>query len=172
MTSQLAVTPDFSKARLALRYNTDLANGLGNLTNRTLNMVNLYRDGALKRPASMTELRKRDAEAQALTDPSGIAERLRIIRVSIGVRFRPAYEAAMQAFQLEKAISEILAYASQADSLIEHSAPWKLVKLPEKAEELDNVLYHLAEALRIVAILISPVLPKAAHAIFDQLNWK
>ena len=41
-----------------------------------------------------------------------------------------------------------------------------------KAAELDSVLYHLAEALRIIAILISPILPKAAHVIFDQLSWK
>jgi len=45
--------------------------------------------------------------------------------------------------------------------------------LKEKnAQQLDAVLYHLAESLRIIAILISPVLPKAAHGIFDQLNWK
>jgi methionyl-tRNA synthetase len=156
---------DFSETRLCGQYNTDLANGLGNLTNRTLNMVNLYRDGALKRPAL-------DDGAHPPATPSGIDDRLKMIRVSIGKDCRPAYEAAMQAFQIEKAISEVLAYASQADSLIENAAPWKLVKLPEKAEELDNVLYHLAEALRIIAVLISPVLPKAADAIFDQLNWK
>ena len=43
---------------------------------------------------------------------------------------------------------------------------------PEAAENLDSVLYTLAESLRIIAILLSPVLPKAAHGIFDQLNWK
>ena len=42
----------------------------------------------------------------------------------------------------------------------------------ESRKQLDAVLYHLAESLRIIAILISPVLPKAAHGIFDQLNWK
>ena len=47
-----------------------------------------------------------------------------------------------------------------------------LAKDPQKQHELDTLLYHLADVLRIIAILISPVLPKAAHRICDQLNWK
>ena len=78
----------------------------------------------------------------------------------------------MRTFQIEAAVGEVLAYARQSDSLIENAAPWKLAKTPGRETELDDVLYHLAEALRIIAILISPVMPKAAHAIFDQLNWK
>ena len=50
----------------------------------------------------------------------------------------------MEAFQIDKALGEILAYARQADQLIESAAPWKLVKLPEKAEELDEVLPSLS----------------------------
>ncbi len=56
--------------------------------------------------------------------------------------------------------------------LVEQTAPWKLAKDSAQAADLDAVLYTLAEALRIIAILISPVLPKAAEGIFDQLNWK
>ena len=52
------------------------------------------------------------------------------------------------------------------------NAPWTLAKDPAKAALLDSILYHLAESLRIIAILISPVTPKAAHGMFDQLNWK
>ncbi len=51
-------------------------------------------------------------------------------------------------------------------------APWTTGERLSSSESLDAVLYHLAESLRIIAILISPVLPKAAHGIFDQLNWK
>ena len=47
-----------------------------------------------------------------------------------------------------------------------------MAKDPSKASELNRILYQAAESLRIIAILISPVLPKAAHGIFDQLNWK
>ena len=170
---------DFSEERLCQRYNTDLANGLGNLVNRTLNMVNLYRAGVLKRPALDADGLKRDEEKQRSLDseqppaPSaGIEDRLRGIRASIGLQHKPGFEAAMRTFQIEAAVGEVLAYARQSDSLIENAAPWKLAKMPGREAELDDVLYHLAEALRIIAILISPVMPKAAHAIFDQLNWK
>ncbi|MDQ6624179.1 MAG: class I tRNA ligase family protein [Verrucomicrobiota bacterium] len=61
--------------------------------------------------------------------------------------------------------------ATEANQLIEQSAPWKLMK-EGKNEAVATILYDLAERLRISAILISPVLPKAAHGIFDQLNWK
>ncbi len=59
-----------------------------------------------------------------------------------------------------------------ANAAVETAAPWKLAKDEEQREHLDAILYALAESLRIIAILISPVSPKAAHGIFDQLNWK
>jgi methionyl-tRNA synthetase len=55
---------------------------------------------------------------------------------------------------------------------VDRAAPWKIAKDPEQTKRLHAVLYHLAESLRIIAILISPVLSEAAHGIFDQLNWK
>jgi methionyl-tRNA synthetase len=54
---------------------------------------------------------------------------------------------------------------------IEVSSPWKLAK-ENNNESLDRLLYGLTESLRIIAILISPILPCGAHGIFDQLNWK
>jgi methionyl-tRNA synthetase len=62
--------------------------------------------------------------------------------------------------------------AARCNILIERTSPWQLAKQKESSRQLDAVLSHLAESLRIIAILISPVLPKAAHGIFDQLNWK
>jgi methionyl-tRNA synthetase len=70
------------------------------------------------------------------------------------------------------ALSAPLARALACNALVEISAPWNLAKDRQKEELLDAVLYHLAESLRIIAIWISPVLPKSAHGIFDQLNWK
>ena len=58
-----------------------------------------------------------------------------------------------------------------ANHAVDREAPWKLAKDPSQADRLDAVLYTLAESLRIIAILISPVLPKAAAGIFAQLNW-
>ena len=62
--------------------------------------------------------------------------------------------------------------ATFCDMFVDFSKPWVMAKDSAKAALLGAVLYELAESLRITAILISPVLPKAAHGIFDQLNWK
>ena len=64
--------------------------------------------------------------------------------------------------------------ADEANRLVEKTAPWKLAKGSDKESEarLNTVLYALAETLRIIAILLLPVTPVAAHGIFDQLNWK
>jgi methionyl-tRNA synthetase len=75
----------------------------------------------------------------------------------------------------EKAVADLFGpfgVVQKCNWLIETMAPWKLAKDAAHAADLDALLYHLTESLRIIAILISPVLPKAAHGIFDQLNWK
>ena len=64
------------------------------------------------------------------------------------------------------------ARALACNALVEISAPWNLSKNKQQEKLLDAVLYHLAESLRIIAILISPLLPRAAHGIFDQLDGK
>ncbi len=72
--------------------------------------------------------------------------------------------------------SDALYCLGQLSTLCNHQieivAPWKLSKDLTAQGMVDDALYTLAESLRIIAILISPVLPKAAHGIFDQLNWK
>src|SRR4029434_5797102 len=65
----------------------------------------------------------------------------------------------------------VIRIADQANSYIERKSPWRMMK-EGKRVEVAQILYDLAERLRIIAILISSVLPKAAHGIFDQLNWK
>lgn len=140
---------DFSEERLVQRYNVDLANGLGNLLNRTLNMAHKYRAGCLRR-AEEGGLR---ARAEALTASSVEAM------------------GAASDFAVALALDKIAALATEANQFVEQKAPWKLAKDPAQAEELDAVLYHLAESLRLIAILIAPVLPRAAAGIFEQLNW-
>ena len=61
--------------------------------------------------------------------------------------------------------------ANDANRYIEQTSPWKMMKEGHN-QAVAEILYDLAERLRIIAILISPVLPKAAHGIFDQLQWK
>jgi hypothetical protein len=77
-------------------------------------------------------------------------------------------------FVVNAAIGNILGIVDQGNKLVEDAAPWKLAKDLEglSKTKLNSVLYALMETLRIIAILMSPVLPRAAHGIFDQLNWK
>ena len=133
---------DFSEQRLIERYNSDLANNLGNLLNRTLNMTQRYRTGKL-----------------SVTAPGTIPH-------------LSAYNAEMNEASIHaalKRINDLVAYWNQQ---IDLRQPWTLAKDDSQTEKLDALLYQLNEGLRIIAILISPVLPNAAHGIFDQLNWK
>ena len=137
---------DFSEERLVQRYNADLANSLGNLLNRTLNMAHRYRDGLVKRTGG---------------DPPLAAQATDFLR---------EYERAMSRFEVHSAISRLVEFATTCDTYIEMSAPWKLAKDPDRSEALDHVLFALAESLRIIGVLISPMLPQSAREIFYQLN--
>lgn len=139
---------DFNEKRLVQeRYNADLANDLGNLVNRTLNMAQRYREGVVKVPAAEnTEVRKL------------IEETVR------------QYRAAFDQFEPHAALEAVWKLISFSNKFIDSAAPWKLAKDPAKAQELDAVLYQLAETLRVVAILVSPVVPKASAGIFNQLG--
>jgi methionyl-tRNA synthetase len=139
---------DFSEDRLIERYNADLANSLGNLLNRTLNMAQRYRDGAVTKTGGSSPL---------------VTQAAALLR---------DYERAFERFEVHAAIGRVMEFATACNTYIEMSAPWKLAKDSSRAEALDHVLFALAESLRIITILISPIVPRAAHGIFDQLNWK
>ena len=136
---------DFSLDRLVQRYNSELANSLGNLLNRSLNMAKRYRNGSLRRMDSPL--------ASFVTEKTA------------------AYRAAMEGYQVQAAIEAVLEIATRCNAYVEECAPWKLAKDPDQAEKLDEVLYTLAEALRIVSILMTPIIPREAEAIRAQLNW-
>jgi len=68
-------------------------------------------------------------------------------------------------------MNTVMKVAYDANRFIDETTPWKIFKQKE-TKRVAEILYDLSERLRIIAILISPVLPKAAHGIFDQLNWK
>ncbi len=141
---------DFSEERLIQRYNTDLANSLGNLLNRTLNMAAKYRGSIVKSMGLEVEaIAKREAELNL-----------------------PKFTQQFDSDQVEQAVKIADGWAGFCNLLVDSEAPWKLAKDPAQSDRLDAVLYTLAESLRIIAILLSPVLPKAAHGIFDQLNCK
>jgi methionyl-tRNA synthetase len=152
---------DFSEERLVERYNADLANSLGNLLNRSLNMVHRYRDGRVKTfDGAPLQLRpKGNEEAFDL---------LTFCRIGLSNYRRDC----MDLYGVSDALKVPFSFVRDANFLIDYWEPWKLAKEPSAEERLSLLLFALVETLRIVAILISPVLPKAAHGIFDQLNWK
>ena len=139
----------FSFDALVGRYNADLANGLGNLASRTLNMIQQYRAGGI--PES------RGSSAVADLVASEVKAAL----------------AAYDSFNFSEALSHAWAIVSVADKYIVEQAPWKLAKDPseEKQRALDETLYTSAEALRIVCALVGPVLPHASQGIWEQLGF-
>ncbi len=169
---------DFSEERLVSQFNSDLANSVGNLLNRTLNMAQRYRSGRVylvddKLSLSTDEELRVEGEiwnSFGIDRVKGELARREVRRVGVFVvtNIAPMISAA----GVSETLSSVSAIAIRANAAIELSAPWKLAKDPDCAAEVDRTLLTLAESLRIIAILISPVLPKAAHGIFDQLNWK
>jgi len=142
---------DFSEERLVQKYNADLANSLGNLLNRSLSMSWKYREGKLKCPNG---------------DEPQIGGSTENVMTSLAI-----YQACMEGASINGALARVALIATDLNGYIENRAPWKLAKDESKNEELDGLLYSLADWLRIIAILISPVLPQAAAGIFAQLNW-
>src|SRR5262249_12512470 len=136
---------DFLEFRIIERHDGDLANSLGNLLNRTLNMAARYCAGVLRRR------------------PSGPEHEFRLLV--------QAYRDRAENFAMSGAVDIGIQIANEANQLIEERAPWKMAK-HRPTTEVAEILYDLSDRLRIIAILISPVLPKASHGIFDQLNWK
>ena len=165
---------DFSEERLVGCYNTDLANNLGNLLNRTLNMSAKYRQGKLSKPIGKLLV---NPDLHSQLDLAAWVE-LTVRRYKASMERPPAGMVVVPGeegpFMVDAAMGQIGEIADQGNALVEGTAPWKLAKQEsqEAANQLDAVLYALAESLRIIAILISPVLPDAAHGIFDQLAWK
>ncbi|HEY7388889.1 MAG TPA: methionine--tRNA ligase [Bryobacteraceae bacterium] len=134
----------FSYDALVGRYNSDLANGLGNLASRTLSMIRQYRNGVVPQGSD-----------GAITD---------LARQTIRT-----VEAAYDGFEFSRALEGVWGLISAVDKYIVEQAPWKLVK-SGNAEALDRALYTSAEALRIATALLYPVLPESAPKIWAQLG--
>jgi len=141
---------DFNEERLVTRYNTDLANDLGNLVNRTINMSQRYRRGRL------TLAENGDCDLRAIRE----------LAASVIDRYRAAFEQ----FQVQSAIESVWELVSRANALVELKTPWKLAKDPAQSGLLDALLYTLAETIRLLALLLSPVIPTASKQILEQLG--
>ena len=133
------------------RTNFDLANDLGNLVNRTISMINKYFDGAL--PQYTGALNALDESLETLV--SDEVEK---------------YETAMDNAQFNKALQSIWTIVSRSNKYIDETTPWALAKDEDKKQELANVMVHLAENIRIIAVLLKPFLPYGPKEMFRQLN--
>ena len=138
----------FSYDALVGRYNSDLANGLGNLASRTLTMIHQYRAGVIPESAGDPEI-----AAQAAQTVSAAQE-------------------AFERFEYSKALEAVWSLISAVDKFIVQRAPWKLARAnePDAPALLDNTLYTAAEALRISTALLYPVLPQSTPKIWAQLG--
>jgi methionyl-tRNA synthetase len=134
----------FSYDALVGRYNSDLANGLGNLVSRTLSMLWQYRKGVVPPKSQLDGVDETIAQTRALYDT----------------------------FEFSKALETVWALIARLDGLIVAEQPWKLAKQQDADAQarLDAVLYTAAESLRIIAALIYPVIPSSAEKIWRMLG--
>src|SRR6266702_1452850 len=143
---ELGIGPDgnWTDAGFSARYSAELANGLGNLVNRSLSMLKRYRNGSV--PALSKDLAP---DAQRV-----IAETRTLL----------------EQHHLQAALQSIWSLVTRANQYVDQTAPFKLAKDPANASRLDEVLYNLAETCRVLAVLLWPFLPKTAAKIYEQLG--
>ena len=141
----------FSWDRFVERYNTDLVNDLGNLLSRSVSMVNKYNGGTIVKPESVVTAFDADLE-KAISDA---------IAANIN---------SFNNFELQSGIIAVNNLVSRANKYIDETMPWALAKDEAKKAELDSVLYHLVEVLRVAAHLYDPVIPDASKKVLNALG--
>ncbi|MGX4687081.1 methionine--tRNA ligase [Vagococcus sp. JNUCC 83] len=141
----------FTPEDFVARVNYDLANDLGNLLNRTIAMINKYCDGVVPNYASQVT----DFDSELSTTAADVIGK---------------YNKAMEKLEFNIALSEVWRLISRANKYIDETEPWNLAKDEEKQTELNSVMVHLAESLRIAAILLQPIMTQAPKEIFSQLG--
>ena len=137
---------------LVERMNSDLANTLGNLVNRTVSMSNKYFDGIV-RNGKAEEAVDAELKALALETPKKVIAKMDKLRIA-------------------DAISEIFTLFKRCNKYIDETTPWILAKEESKKARLETVLYNLVESICIGASLIEPFMPETAEKIFTQLSAK
>ncbi len=132
------------------RYNSDLANILGNLVNRTVSMINKYFSGVLPVPGSEegTDGELKEAAVKAYAD---------VVK-------------AMEGHHVADSLEIIMNLARRSNKYIDETTPWTLAKSEETKERLGTVMYNLYESIRFIAVLLSSFMPETSEKIFAQLG--
>jgi methionyl-tRNA synthetase len=143
---------DFSRTALRKRYNNELANNIGNLLNRTLNMIEQYFGGKVPIPASV------GAQEQPVLDA---AEHLRDGATKL-----------MEVCACHTYLDKVMDLVSATNRYVDTTAPFKLAKDESQRERLGTILYTCVEAVRIVLMYLSPLMPDTMAAGLAQINWK
>jgi len=145
---ELDIGPDgnWTDAGFRSRYQSELANGLGNLVNRSLSMIGRYREGVI--PSGTHQLAAETAEAWSATI------------------------AAYRANSLQEALQRTGALVTRANQYIDQTSPFKIAKEPARAGDLNNILYTLAEVCRALGVLLWPVIPGASEKLQRQLGFE
>lgn len=133
------------------RINSDLANILGNLVNRTISMCHKYFNGIVSEPLSEYEQVDLELKKIVLSTPSKVEKK-------------------MEEFKTMEVLDDIFEIFRRSNKYIDETTPWILAKDPEKQDRLKTVLYNLLESIRSGAVLLQPFLPETADSIFKQLN--
>lgn len=141
---------NFSTTAMIQRTNSDLANTLGNLLNRTISMVHKYFDGVVPAPS---DVRVEDQEL-----------------IQMALELSSKVDIKMNQLKVGEALEEIFDLLRRCNKYIDETTPWILAKDPSQKDRLGTVLYHLLEAIRFSAILLQPFLPDTTDKIFAQLN--
>ncbi|MBN8867879.1 MAG: methionine--tRNA ligase [Solirubrobacterales bacterium] len=128
------------------RYESELANDFGNLASRTLAMISRYRDGVLP---------EAEPDPQLTADFEGIVDRV---------------SALLDDAQIGQALEEIWVLVRRLNRYVEEAQPWVLAKDEADAERLDQVLYSLAEGLRVLTLLLHPYLPTSTATLLEALD--
>ncbi len=135
---------------LVERINSDLANILGNLVNRTIAMSNKYFGGLVNNP--------------------GIKESVDDDLIEVALAMPKKVISKMDKFKSSDALDEIFTLLRRTNKYIDETMPWALAKDEEKKERLATVLYNLVESIRFAAVALIPFMPSMANKILDQLN--
>ena len=135
---------------LVERMNSDLANTLGNLVNRTISMSNKYFGGVVAN-CGVTDGFDKDLITVALSTKHNVVNKMAKLRVA-------------------DAMTEIFNLFKRCNKYIDETMPWALAKDPEQKQRLSTVLYNLVESITIGASLLAPFMPETAERIFKQLN--